>query len=345
MLFEAIILTCIKELNEERSASGIYHLLKGKKGIQTVQDAFLFRLENYYRIYPTLTRDDFERKITELERKKLIRRGKESNSFYRLTDQGHVLLKRYKMKCFYGKRFGDAANIFYSRLLLLIQTLTNRNMGNTTFLPIIDDRKIQYWIKQIYPKIKGKEKNWLKGLYQELYNLLQPFSEMEKGIFVHRLTGYKRYGLSIEQLAEKFSQDRHDVILLLESVKHQMYVKVNKEKDLYPHLSFVSKNSIPAAALTESAKTTYRLLQKGYGIEQIASIRKLKINTIHDHIVELAISVPDFPIEPFVSPEEKMEIVQAIKRLNSFKLKDIKNAVPDHIDYFQIRLVLSNQNK
>ena len=48
------ILICLSHLNGERSINGLYHLLKGKKSSQTIQDTKLFKLEPFYHLFPTL---------------------------------------------------------------------------------------------------------------------------------------------------------------------------------------------------------------------------------------------------------------------------------------------------
>ena len=57
---ESIILNCLKQLNGERTIYSIYHLLKGKKTSQTIQDAHLFEITHYFGVYQWFTREDLE---------------------------------------------------------------------------------------------------------------------------------------------------------------------------------------------------------------------------------------------------------------------------------------------
>ena len=60
--------------------------------------------------------------------------------------------------------------------------------------------------------------------------------------------------------------------------------------------------------LTFSTEKTYALLKQGYSVTDIMSIRKLKKSTIEDHLVELAIHMKEFSIDPYVSFEKQKQI-------------------------------------
>ncbi len=66
LIFTGIILTIAKNISQERSVSSIYHLLVGSKNIQTIQDAYIFGIQNYYGVYKGLEKSRFDEKIQEL---------------------------------------------------------------------------------------------------------------------------------------------------------------------------------------------------------------------------------------------------------------------------------------
>ena len=45
---QTIILFCLQKINGERTIYSIYHLLKGKKSSQTIQDTHLFHLQSLF---------------------------------------------------------------------------------------------------------------------------------------------------------------------------------------------------------------------------------------------------------------------------------------------------------
>src|SRR5699024_3061680 len=155
LLFNEIILTCSLHMQEERTAVAIFHLLNGKRSIQTVHDAHIFQLEKFYGIYPQLTKQTWERKISELTRQRmLIPAGRNS---YKLAGRTLENGNKHIIQRFQGLKYQETGPIFYKRLLLLIQTLTNSKMGYFTFIPVIDKTSITSWVKYAYKYIKQNE--------------------------------------------------------------------------------------------------------------------------------------------------------------------------------------------
>ncbi|WP_156289260.1 helix-turn-helix domain-containing protein [Oceanobacillus salinisoli] len=346
MLFEWILLDCFKTIHAERTASSVYHLLKGKRSIQTVQDAHIYKLNQYYGIYKHLTKAHFESKLTGLMKENFLEESSSLQSGYFITRPGYEWFQKNQPGLsFEGLRYYDKTDVFLERLLLLIQTLTNSKMSFYSFIPVIDNSKAENWVKQVYKKVKGKESHVLTKIYEELHILLSSFSEQEASIFVDRLTGYKKYGLSLFQLAEKYQMTEDDVYFTIISMTHRILKSVETDKTVFSVLPIFIKDKNAVNQLTKSANETYQYLINGYSISQITSIRNLKENTIFDHIVEIALYTDNFPIRDYVNQEEQNEIIEAIEKAESYRLKDIKKLVADHISYFQIRLVIATVNK
>ena len=96
--------------------------------------------------------------------------------------------------------------------------------------------------------------------------------------------------------------------------------------------------------LSSSSWETYKFLKNGKSIEEIAQLRKLKKNTIEDHIVEISLIDSTFSIDHFVVPEVQKQIVEVVQQLHTKRLKTIKEHL-HNVDYFAIRLVLSKMNE
>jgi len=345
LISDAIILTCIRRLQGERTISSIYHLLKGKKSIQTVQDSHIYQLANFFGIHSSLTKQEFNRKVYEFIEMDYIRSIEDDKKIYALSENGREYLHKYSNKLnldyFQGLQLSGIADEFYLRLLLLIQTLTNTKMEHYHFIPISDNALTERWVKQTYPKMRNNEGKILQSLYQELHHILKQFAHRDASVFVDRLTGYKHYGLSTNQLSKKYNLQALDVHLLLTGIIHRIVSLIQKENDRFPILAYIMKDIAGKLPLTNSANQTYQLFMKDYTIEQMARIRNLKINTIHDHLVEIALYDHSFPFNKYLTVEEQKEILSVLNAKKTFKLKDIKQAVNENISYFQIRLVLA----
>lgn len=345
MLLEGIILNSVLQIKNNRSINSIYYLLSGKRSVQTVQDAHIYEIENFFGIFHTLEKSEFDRIVKQLLDDKRLISDQALENTYLITSVGKKWLTDYNSKIpydyFNGIKYIEIDRIFYARLLLLIQVLTNRKMKNSTYIPVIDQISITSWVTQIYQKLKNNVDDSLKRLYTELHHLLLNFSEVEATIFVCRLTGYKQYGMSINQLASKHNMSVSDVQLLLIGMVHRLLNLITSDQQEYEFMSvFVSDLSM-TGFISQSARRTRSLLDKQYDLKTISQLRRLKMNTIYDHIVEIALADTDFVIDPYVTIKDQHDIIEVYQRMNSTKLKEIKKNVNEDISYFQIKLVLA----
>lgn len=123
-----------------------------------------------------------------------------------------------------------------------------------------------------------------------------------------------------------------------------MLFTIEQDPNKYPSLTRI-KNDLPEyTKTTKSATKTRELLNRQYTAEEIAVMRNLKLNTIYDHLVEIALYDEQFPLEKYINDQDQQEILSVVNRLKSYKLKDIRQEISKEISYFQIRLVLAVEN-
>lgn len=348
MLLKGIILHSINILQKERSNNSIYHLLTGKQSIQTIQDAHLFHLAHFYSLYKSLNKEEFDKQLNELINEKYVGERNE-NSFF-VTNVGKEFLNAINLDHYYwnGMKFHQFDLDFYRRLLLFIQVWTNSHINRSRYIPIVDDEATLGWVKQLYRKEKQFVSEWLRKLYDELVHIFSRIDPIYPQLFVRQITTAKTIGLTNEQLAKIFKKSTTDIYLLQINYIHFILQTILSEHEQYPLLNIIVNDlheMNETKPVTLSAKLTLNYIQKGYSPEEIAKFRQLKINTIYDHIVEIALQDTYFPLESFISTNKQEEVFSAVRKLNSLKLKDIKQAVNDDISYFQIRLALTKLHK
>src|SRR5699024_4996826 len=182
LLFDYIIMSCCSRFKDGRSISAVYHLLKGKRSIQTVQDSHIYQLNRFYGIYPSLQKRDFEEHIHQLADEDMLLLNNTNAAM--TTVRGENWLREQKkhvpVNYFNGMEYYQKASIFLERLLLLIQTMTNSKKNNFHFIPVVDKRIATNWVKRQYYQTHRFQANFLNQLYEELYQLLKCFSEMER---------------------------------------------------------------------------------------------------------------------------------------------------------------------
>ncbi|MCY7576474.1 helix-turn-helix domain-containing protein [Bacillus sp. FSL M8-0266] len=341
---DVMLMDSVYKLNGERSISAVYHLFKGKKSSQTIQDASLFELSRYFGCYPGFTRDQLNRSALKLEEKHYIRKTDETLS---ITEAGQRMLHQHFSEkpmpaYFHGAKYHDKAKMLWMRLSLLVQVLSHHMAGSHQYVPIQRDVSVQSWTKSFLKQHQQKSK-LSEELHHELEKLLISLSDQEALIFVYSLTSNERIGRTYQQMAEWMKEDVWYVYLLFWNVLH--YFIQSAQKGEAPILQQLVGDLEFKRVLTTSTHKTLELVQKGFDIEQIAHIRSLKKATIEDHIVELSIHEPSFSIDPYVSIKEQREILAVARELQTNKMKLIKEKLEHPFTYFQIRLALTRMVK
>jgi len=346
LFFKRLVLTCQKQFQYERSISAVYYLIQGKQSIQTIQDAQLYGLTSYYGIFKNLKKEQFMQIITEMVQQKLLQ-SQHVDNYYTLTKKGKSWLQTNPVDHHYfqGFKYKQIDSIYFSRLLLLIQVLTNSKKRNYTYIPIIENDSIENWIKQMYSNFKNKLDYSLHVLYQELSSIFSQLPATYPSILLDQFTSYQTVGLTVNQIAAKYHLRVEDISIITTNVIHFILTTIQNQPNNYSFLYFIGKDLFSIKNLTNSAKKTKELLHQGQSIPQIALARNLKVNTIYDHIVEIALQDDHFPLSQYVSEKTQEQIMEAIEQTQSYKLKTIKEVVGETISYFQIRLVLAKLTK
>lgn len=347
-MYRYIILSSIKKIQYERSVSAVYYLLQGKQSIQTIQDAHLFELSHYYRICKQLKKSSFMKEIELLVEEQFLQRtNKEAR--YELTEKANTWLDDNKHigkdLGINGMKYHQIDDEYLARLLLLIQVWTNGMKKQRTYIPIIETAEVKFWVKSFYQQTKDDIPTYLQQLYNELVPIFESIKQEYVDMFTLQLTSYNKYGLAAVQVAQLYQLRNEDVDLITLHIIHRILNMIETKPAQFKVLHQLTTDLIQPTVLTYSAAKTESLLQQGWTLEQIAIKRQLKINTIHDHIVEIAIRQANFDWQNYLTKEEKQLITAAIQQTGSYTLKAIKLLVGESISYFQIRLVLASWNK
>ena len=340
MLLQQILLTILSSFQNERTISAAYHLLKGKRSGQTIQDVGLFKLYPFFGLLPKLSRQKFEEQLDILFAKNRI--ALEENGYYQLTDEGEEAAKNALDFFFDGWHYRGNEHLFFGRLSLIVQSLSHQQNGVKAFIPIERNEQVQQWVRQFLVQHNYGRQFLQQPLYEEITTSLGQLSvdEKLKDIVIYRLTGFNQPGYTWQQLAFGYHMQEIDIQLLYISTLHQWLNEIYRTPECYPILSALTQGVRVEELLTDSANTTAKLYKKGYSIEQICQMRKLKMSTIEDHLVELAMNDSSFSIEPFVSNEEQQQIFEAVEAYATKKLRTLHEILP-HISYFQLRLTLA----
>lgn len=337
---ESIILHCIKQLNRERTIYAVYHLLNGKKSSQTIQDAHLFSLKKFFGIYERLTRETFDEILHSMTEKKWLKNNGEQR--YNLTTSGIILLEDKQLpKYINGWSYHQITSLFWERLSLLIQVVSNLAFGEARYIPIQKNQEVHIWLKTILKDITIPRKELGNIVYAELNECFNTVKEINPALVVFRFTGFQQIGLTPDQVAKQLNMDVHDYQIGFINTLHYLIQKVKDENTQFKLLRYLLHDLMQDDELTLSSRKTQKLLTKGYTLDMIANVRRLKLSTIEDHLVELALNVENFSIDTYVDSELQTRILEVSRQKSTKQLKLIREKLGEAATYFQIRLVLA----
>lgn len=345
-MFHYLLFECIQKIGTERSVSSIYHLLKGKKSIQTIQDGYLFELSFLFGVYSKLDRGAFDKEINILASLQYIHFNEENQ--VKMTEEGNKYYQQlaltYSSFYFNGLEYGKQPEKHLQFLYLLSQTVTYLLSNQKHFLPIIDDVEIQQSVKFFLKKTTLPLEEILHTIYQDIHDILVDFPDEISEIIVDTFTTIRQTGLTHYQLVDKHDYTVHDIKLILISFAHELTKKYRNNHVFQPFINFSSEQR-KSKLLTHSAKQTWNMLVDGYSLQDIANYRKLKIATIEDHVIEIIYSDNRLDWHQFMSKSTLKQIWIVISKLQTVKLKTLKDALPEEITYFQIKLALALYHK
>lgn len=343
MDFFSVLCILFNRLNDEKTPAAAYHLLRGKRSGQMMQDVVYYNVHPFFSLLPKLSKDVFNEGVQALVCKKYI--VIREDGILSVTNEGRYVAESVRKLYFDGWNYRGREEMFFARLSLIIQTLSHFKEGDTKFLPIQREWEIQQFARRFLRRhpiqnvaFSLRLKKEIEGVFEE-----SQMTEQQKIILTHRLVGAGQTGWTWKQLGEQLSLAPFTVKLhYIESL--HMLLNVIAAVDHYPLLQEVAEQVKVENHLNDSTQRTKVLFEQGHTLKEIAQIRRLKESTIEDHFVEIALNDRQFPFHQFVREEDYLHVHKKSKELATKRLRVLKEAFP-HLSYFQLRLILSAATK
>ncbi|KMK76479.1 helix-turn-helix domain-containing protein [Alkalihalobacillus pseudalcaliphilus] len=341
-LIDYIIVDTINRCKGQKSLVGYWSILQGKRTVQTIQDTHLFGLTNYFGLFSFLTQEEFTTYIDTLQKEQILLTDLQlSEKAKKLHVESCEKFNQFEWN---GWNYHRIDQTFWRRLILFIQTITSVSKKQN-FVPIVSDWEIQKEVKQIVLTLKKRSDVTLEQLHKELATFLQTMTKEQAELFVHQLSGSQLIGLTISQAAELILVDRDEAYLLHKATLHELLQQLYEQPNAYPVLSLLHLNQQKKQKLSHSTEITKQYYYQGFSVEEISKKRDLKLATIQDHIVELALLETEFDLYSLFDEPSIQIVEEAIESKKTKKLKELKEVLPEYIDYFMIRLVLARRSK
>lgn len=106
------------------------------------------------------------------------------------------------------------------------------------------------------------------------------------------------------------------------------------------HGTTVPVASAVAEEETSSHAVTLELYKAGISLEEIANQRDLKLTTVQDHLMRCGLEGHAIDWSPLIPARYEAMILAKIKELGATKLKPLKEALPEEVDYTAIKATI-----
>lgn len=342
MDLSSLLLTIISRLDGERTIYAGLHLIRGKRSGQTLQDVDYYSLKEFFCILPKLNTETFDCAAKELIEVGYI--SIDEDAVVHLTELGRHFMKGLPSYRFNGWDYRGKEQVFFARLSLVVQTVSNFRKGKKSFMPLQKDYEIQVFVRNLLNGHAIGDAGFSRKLREELHYIIgnSQLRDVQKTILTHRLGGYDYTGWTWEQLAQILTINPVTIRLYFIESLH-MLLEAIEESTSTPFLRKISENIKVASYLTESSMKTKAFFEQGMSMGDIATTRQLKMSTIEDHLVEMSINDSRFPVEQFVSKTEMLAVIAKSNELGTKRLRLLKDDFPS-LTYFQLRLILGSES-
>ncbi|HSU79097.1 MAG TPA: helix-turn-helix domain-containing protein [Candidatus Angelobacter sp.] len=262
-----------------------------------------------------------------------------------LSEKGKAELKKLEERYtipegLNGFEVGSVSEVFWQRLTLVIHTLSHLVHEVKHYMTLSTDRLLLDWGKQFFLTSPYNRTELSEKLYQELFRLIGSRPPLQRTLLVHRLSGFKKEGVSLDQFAYLLEKEKVELIFILKAALQGSVTALLEDSSSYPLLSQLLENT-DVGRMTKSAEETYYWFNKGFNLEQLAAKRHLKLSTIQDHIVEIARVCPKEVKERYLTEALSKQIGTILRTYPTRRLSELKKQLPEEVSYFNIRLCLA----
>lgn len=157
---------------------------------------------------------------------------------------------------------------------------------------------------------------------------------------------------TLRELSEYLPQD-HDAMLKIKGVGEaklkrygdefleviKRYSEENGLKSIEQEENIAEEEKIPSHILS------YNMYKCGKTLEEICIERKLKTITVQDHIIKCYLEGLEVNLDDFIPSKYKELIYETIEKIGGEKLRPIKEALPEEVDYMSIKAALCAMQK
>ena len=295
------------DLDRSTNASQILHVFHGKR-----TPSMFYRIEKNgwhpgFQLSKNIQMEHLEKIInSHLQNGWLVKYEKG----YSLTKSGLEATKDYFEKHYYPQKIrtftnANIRNPFWERWQLFSQVFSELSYQSNSYTPIIKHPHHQESVRHLFYQFNTEKESLLKQWIKEQSFIFHQMDDKTADVIMNQLTGYKKIGQTKEQIRNTIDMEFLEFQFYMNDILEVFIQTINQHDRAVPiHVAIINSIFIEHNyGLSASTKHTYDLLKIGRTPTEIANIRRLKLNTIKEHLLEIAFVFEEFPYEKFIPKE------------------------------------------
>ncbi len=263
----------------------------------------------------------------------------------RLTESGQAACSQYFSAHYYPKEvtgfsYASVRMPFWNRLQLFVQVFSELSHQNKAYIPVIKHPHHQENVRSLFQQFGENRKGLMKQWVREQSYLFEELEEQQANVLANLLTGHDRTGKTTEQVRTALQMEKLEFHFYLNDALEVLIQTIKRKSKKVPLVSAILETLMAERnlGLSASTKQTFDLLKAGHALEQIAEMRKVKVNTVREHVLEIAFVFDSFPYTTFVPEELYRQLNQQFAKKENYTYKE---AIADFesIEFMYFRLV------
>lgn len=330
------------QLENEIKPSQIFHVLRGKK-----TPAMYYLTETKQWHHGFALEKQIERKyllkIIQLFVNKKWLVSKEDG--YLLTVSGAETLTNYFKQHYYPKAIHNFMTLdlhqpFWELMQLFTQVFSEMSYHNNRYTPVIKNPRQQEKVRQLLEVKQGQVDQLLEQWIKEQHFLFEYLQTKQANSLANLLTGHQFIGNTRKQIAQQLKFSAYEFDFYLRDILEEVLIIIQEHSTQFILLTALFEQTKQEYFLSmgESTYRTYQMLQQGQDIQTIAQKRRLKINTIKEHLLEIAYVLRDFPTQKFVPAPLYQGLKQKLQQHKDYSYQKASNDFRN-LEFYHFRLV------
>lgn len=317
------------DVNQGRRPKVLINLMVGKETVSSLFWGLNYEMLSYIDLWKQIDQTQFLKMVKEANKLGLLITQDDKVFLTNAGQQKQISLGSLSSNALELK-LDEALDLF----LLSSQVISELSFKNSLYVPINDDNRINFLVKRWFKSLKGdfvENRKMVLAYKDALKNVLSELSDEDADLFINYLPNHADSGMTIAQLARNLNLTQFQTELKLRIIFKKVF-DVILSKEIYPLFDLI-RPLLRESILPDSVLQSWKLLQKGMSIQQVAKVKNIKENTVKEHILTVAILKDQFPYEKFTIMSFELP-----GRPETWKFEDAQK-LDSRLTFFDFRLI------